>query len=112
LRYKHFPAGSNGFFRAPLLLTGATEALLIDGGFTYPDGRALTEDQGHRQDAHHDLHQPIRPGLLFQPEAGARGLSGRQGAGRHRDAGRNQIIFRKRVTGVSFLCDPHYVSGA
>jgi glyoxylase-like metal-dependent hydrolase (beta-lactamase superfamily II) len=43
LRYKHFPAGSNGFFRAPLLLTGATEALLIDGGFSYPNGRALTE---------------------------------------------------------------------
>ena len=43
LSYKHFPAGSNGFFRAPVLLTGTTEALLIDGGFTYPDGRALTE---------------------------------------------------------------------
>ena len=43
LSYKHFPAGSNGFFRAPVLLTGTTEALLIDGGFTYPDGRALAE---------------------------------------------------------------------
>ncbi len=43
LSYKHFPAGSNGFFRAPVLLTGATEMLLIDGGFTYPDGRALAQ---------------------------------------------------------------------
>jgi glyoxylase-like metal-dependent hydrolase (beta-lactamase superfamily II) len=41
LSYKHFPAGPNGFFRAPVLLTGASEALLIDGGFTLPDGRAL-----------------------------------------------------------------------
>lgn len=43
LSWKHFPAGPNGFFRAPVLLTGASEALLIDGGFTYPDGRALVE---------------------------------------------------------------------
>lgn len=43
LSWKHFPAGPNGFFRAPVLLTGPTEALLIDGGFTYPDGRALVE---------------------------------------------------------------------
>jgi len=41
LSWTHFPAGPNGFFRAPVLLHGATEALLIDGGFTYPDGRAL-----------------------------------------------------------------------
>ncbi|MBB5944020.1 MBL fold metallo-hydrolase [Xanthomonas sp. 3307] len=43
LTWTHFPAGQNGFFRAPVLLTGATEALLIDGGFTYPDGKALAE---------------------------------------------------------------------
>ncbi|WP_246472745.1 MBL fold metallo-hydrolase [Azospirillum tabaci] len=43
LRWKHFPAGPNGFFRAPLLLTGPSEALLLDGGFTYPDGRAMVE---------------------------------------------------------------------
>ena len=43
LRWKHFPAGPNGFFRAPVLLSGPTEALLIDGGFSYPDGRALAE---------------------------------------------------------------------
>lgn len=43
LSWKHFPAGQNGFFRAPVLLTGPSEALLIDGGFTYPDGRALAE---------------------------------------------------------------------
>ena len=43
LAFKHFPAGPNGFFRAPVLVTGPTEALLIDGGFSYPDGRALVD---------------------------------------------------------------------
>ena len=43
LTWKHFPAGQNGFFRAPVLLSGAKEALLIDGGFTLPDGRALAQ---------------------------------------------------------------------
>lgn len=43
LGWKHFPAGPGGFFRAPVLLAGPSEALLIDGGFTYPDGRALAE---------------------------------------------------------------------
>jgi hypothetical protein len=41
LTWKHFPAGPNGFFRAPVLLSGATEALLIDGGFTLSDGKAV-----------------------------------------------------------------------
>lgn len=43
LSWTHFPAGENGFFRAPVLITGASEALLIDGGFTYSDGRAVAE---------------------------------------------------------------------
>ncbi len=43
LTWQHFPAGPNGFFRAPVLITGSTEALLIDGGFTLSDGRALAE---------------------------------------------------------------------
>lgn len=43
LSWKHFPAGQNGFFRAPVLISGSTEAVLIDGGFTFPDGRALAE---------------------------------------------------------------------
>lgn len=43
LAWKHFPAGPNGFFRAPILLIGPSEALLIDGSFSYPDGRALAE---------------------------------------------------------------------
>jgi glyoxylase-like metal-dependent hydrolase (beta-lactamase superfamily II) len=43
LTWKHFPAGENGFFRAPVLVSGASEAVLIDGGFTLPDGRALAE---------------------------------------------------------------------
>jgi|SRR5450631_4241296 len=38
---KHYPAGEQGFFRAPVLLTGATEAILVDGGFTLEDGRVL-----------------------------------------------------------------------
>ena len=43
LSWKHLPAGQNGFFRAPVLISGATEAVLIDGGFTFPDGRAVAE---------------------------------------------------------------------
>jgi glyoxylase-like metal-dependent hydrolase (beta-lactamase superfamily II) len=43
LEWKAFPAGENGFFRAPVLVWGPTEALLIDGGFTLPDGRAVVE---------------------------------------------------------------------
>lgn len=43
LDWKAFPAGPNGFFRAPVLVSGPTEAVLIDAGFTYPDGRALAE---------------------------------------------------------------------
>lgn len=43
LGWQHFPAGENGFFRAPVLITGAREAVLIDGGFTFPDGKALAE---------------------------------------------------------------------
>jgi len=43
LSWKHFPAGEKGFYRAPVLITGAAEAVLIDGGFTFPDGRAVAE---------------------------------------------------------------------
>jgi glyoxylase-like metal-dependent hydrolase (beta-lactamase superfamily II) len=43
LTWTHFPAGESGFFRAPVLLTGATEAVLIDGGFTLEDGRKLAD---------------------------------------------------------------------
>ena len=43
LTWKHFPAGQNGFFRAPCWFPAPTEAVLIDGGFTLPDGRALAE---------------------------------------------------------------------
>jgi glyoxylase-like metal-dependent hydrolase (beta-lactamase superfamily II) len=43
LTWKHFPAGENGFFRAPVLISGAHEAILIDGGFTLPDGKALVQ---------------------------------------------------------------------
>lgn len=43
LTWKHFSAGQHGFFRAPVLLAGATEALLIDGGFTLSDGKAMLD---------------------------------------------------------------------
>jgi glyoxylase-like metal-dependent hydrolase (beta-lactamase superfamily II) len=43
LIWKHFPAGEHGFFRAPVMISGAREAVLIDGGFTLPDGEALSE---------------------------------------------------------------------
>jgi glyoxylase-like metal-dependent hydrolase (beta-lactamase superfamily II) len=43
LQWRHFPAGDRGFFRAPVLLSGAREAILIDGGFSLPDGRAVVE---------------------------------------------------------------------
>ena len=41
--WKHFPAGEKGFFRAPVLLSGTRDAVLVDGGFTLPDGKALAE---------------------------------------------------------------------
>jgi glyoxylase-like metal-dependent hydrolase (beta-lactamase superfamily II) len=43
LDWKAFPAGENGFFRAPVLVWGPKEAVLIDGGFTLPDGQALAD---------------------------------------------------------------------
>lgn len=43
LTYQHFPAGERGFFRAPVLISGTHDAVLIDGGFTLPDGKALAE---------------------------------------------------------------------
>jgi glyoxylase-like metal-dependent hydrolase (beta-lactamase superfamily II) len=43
LSWRHFPADERGFLRAPVLLTGDKEAILIDGGFTLSDGRALVE---------------------------------------------------------------------
>jgi glyoxylase-like metal-dependent hydrolase (beta-lactamase superfamily II) len=43
LSWKHLTTGEAGFFRAPVLLTGASEALLVDGGFIYPDARVTIE---------------------------------------------------------------------
>lgn len=43
LQWKHFPTPEAGFNRAPVLLTGSRDAVLIDGGFTLSDGRALAE---------------------------------------------------------------------
>lgn len=43
LGWKHLPAGESGFFRAPVLVYGPSEAILIDGGFTFSDGLAVVE---------------------------------------------------------------------
>jgi len=43
LAWRHMPAGETGFYRAPVLLCGGSEAMLIDGGFTYSDGRKVVE---------------------------------------------------------------------
>lgn len=43
LQWQHFPSGEQGFFRAPVLLSGAGEAILIDAGFSLSDGRAVAE---------------------------------------------------------------------
>ena len=43
LTWKHFPAGQDGFFRSPVLLAGATEAVLVNGGFTLSDGKAMLD---------------------------------------------------------------------
>jgi len=43
LQWQAIPAGERGFFRAPVLLFGAREAILIDGGFSLPDGRAVAD---------------------------------------------------------------------
>ncbi|WP_426138951.1 MBL fold metallo-hydrolase [Pseudomonas sp. DWP3-1-2] len=43
LTWQAFPADEHGFFRAPVLISGAREAVLIDGGFTLSDGRAVAE---------------------------------------------------------------------
>lgn len=43
LAWRHFPAGPDGFFRAPVLVSGPSEAVLVDAGFTLSDGRALAE---------------------------------------------------------------------
>lgn len=43
LGLQHFPAGETGFFRAPVLVSGPTEAVLIDGGFAYPNGQAVAD---------------------------------------------------------------------
>lgn len=43
LSWTHFPAGEAGFLRAPVLLSGEREAILIDGGFTLSDGKALAD---------------------------------------------------------------------
>lgn len=44
LNWQAFPAGDTGFFRVPVLLSGSHEAILIDGGFTLSDGKALADE--------------------------------------------------------------------
>lgn len=41
LSWRFFQANEAGFFRAPVLFTGRSESLLIDGPFTLADGRVI-----------------------------------------------------------------------
>lgn len=43
LVWTYFQADENGFRRTPVLLTGEKEAILLDGGFTLSDGRAVAD---------------------------------------------------------------------
>jgi len=43
IEWTYFQADEAGFRRTPALLTGDKEAILIDGGFTLSDGRALAD---------------------------------------------------------------------
>lgn len=43
ISWKSFPVGPAGFLRAPVLLTGERDAILIDGGFTLSDGHDVAE---------------------------------------------------------------------
>ncbi|HSS13744.1 MAG TPA: MBL fold metallo-hydrolase, partial [Rhizomicrobium sp.] len=43
MTWKHLPAGEKGFYRAPVLVMGSSEVVLIDGGFTYSDGRSTAD---------------------------------------------------------------------
>ncbi|MCV0395865.1 MAG: MBL fold metallo-hydrolase [Rhizobiaceae bacterium] len=43
LTWEYFPADDTGFLRAPVLVKGSTEAVLIDGGFTLSDGQAVAD---------------------------------------------------------------------
>lgn len=44
LNWVHFPAGENGFNRAPVFVYGENEGVLIDGGFTLQDGLAVANE--------------------------------------------------------------------
>ncbi|MBP1873850.1 glyoxylase-like metal-dependent hydrolase (beta-lactamase superfamily II) [Ensifer adhaerens] len=43
LEWTYFQANEVGFSRTPVLLTGEKEAILIDGGFTLSDGKAVAD---------------------------------------------------------------------
>lgn len=43
LEWTYFQADEAGFSRTPVLLTGEKEAILIDGGFTLSDGKAVAD---------------------------------------------------------------------
>lgn len=43
LKWQYFQASEDGFRRTPVLVSGKKEAILIDGGFTLSDGRAVAD---------------------------------------------------------------------
>lgn len=67
LAWKHFPAGQNGFFRAPVLVSGPSEAVLIDGGFTLSDGKAVADAIKATGKKLTTIYISQSDGLLFQP---------------------------------------------
>ncbi len=74
------PPAQKGFFRAPVLITGASEAVLIDGGFTYSDGRAVADAiEATGKSSPPSISAKPRPGLLLQPPSQLRKLSPKLG---------------------------------
>ncbi len=43
LTWDYFPTDDSGFLRAPVLLKGSSEAVLVGGGFTLSDGQAVAD---------------------------------------------------------------------
>ncbi len=78
LSWTFFQANEAGFRRTPVLLSGQTDAILIDGGFTISDGKALADaikDTGKRLTTIYvscndpDYYFGLRPVVEAFPEA-------------------------------------------
>ena len=65
LTRKHFSRRRAWLFRAPVLISGVREAVLIDSGFTLADGKALVGRLIAAAEADGHLHRPERPDYYF-----------------------------------------------